>query len=190
MGDDAHWYKDAVFYELHVKSFADSNGDGIGDFRGPDGAARPPRSELGVDCLWLLPMYPSPFRDDGYDIADYYDIHPSYGTLEDFTDASSSEAHARGPARDHRAGAQPHLGPAPVVPGGPQRRRDSPHRDCYVWSDTDDRYRDVRIIFRDTERSNWAWDPVSQGLLLAPLLQPPARPQLRQSRRARGDLAA
>ena len=90
----ADWYKDAVFYQLHVKSFADSDGDGIGDFRGL--TSRLDHLErLGVDCLWLQPMYPSPFRDDGYDIADYYNVHPSYGTLEDFS-TFLEQAHARG----------------------------------------------------------------------------------------------
>ena len=115
------WYKDAIFYELHVKAYSDSNADGVGDFRGLTGKLDYLR-DLGVDCIWLLPMYPSPFRDDGYDIADYYSIHPSYGSLEDFREFLDA-AHARGPARHHRAGAESHLRPAPVVPGGAQLAR-------------------------------------------------------------------
>ena len=116
---------------------------------------------LGVDCLWLQPMYPSPFRDDGYDISDYTSIHPSYGTLQDFQTFLSRGARAR-PARHHRARPEPHVGSAPLVSEA-RSSRDNPRRDWYVWSDTDDRYRGVRIIFVDTELSNWAWDPVSKA---------------------------
>jgi maltose alpha-D-glucosyltransferase/alpha-amylase len=157
---DPLWYKDAVFYQLHVKSFADSNADGIGDFRGLTSKLEHLAS-LGVDCLWLQPMYPSPFRDDGYDISDYTSIHPSYGTLQDFTEFLE-HAHALGlrviielvlnHTSDQHAWFQEARSSA-----------DNPRRDWYVWSDTDDRYRGVRIIFIDTELSNWAWDPVSKA---------------------------
>lgn len=157
---DPLWYMDAVFYQLHVKSFADSNGDGIGDFPGLT-SKLDHLASLGVDCLWLQPMYPSPFKDDGYDISDYTAIHPSYGTLQDFT-TFLHEAHARGlrviielvlnHTSDQHAWFQEARSSA-----------DNPRRDWYVWSDTDERYRGVRIIFLDTELSNWAWDPVSKA---------------------------
>jgi maltose alpha-D-glucosyltransferase/alpha-amylase len=154
------WYKTAVFYELHVKAYCDSNADGIGDFRGLL-TKLDYLQELGIDCIWLLPMYPSPFRDDGYDIADYYSIHSSYGTLDDFR-AFLDAAHARGLrvitelVLNHTSDQHPWFQEA-------RSSRDNPKRDWYVWSDTDDRYRDVRIIFVDTEKSNWAWDPVSKS---------------------------
>jgi maltose alpha-D-glucosyltransferase/alpha-amylase len=157
---DPLWYKDAVFYQLHVKSFADSNGDGIGDFPGLTSKLDHLKG-LGVDCIWLQPMYPSPFRDDGYDIADYYNIHPSYGTLEDFR-RFLDEAHAAGLrviielVVNHTSDQHPWFQES-------RSSRDNPRRDWYVWSDTDDRYRGVRIIFCDTELSNWAWDPVSKA---------------------------
>jgi maltose alpha-D-glucosyltransferase/alpha-amylase len=157
---DPLWYKDAVFYQLHVKSFADSNADGIGDFPGLTSKLYHLK-RLGVDCIWLQPMYPSPFRDDGYDIADYYNIHPSYGTLEDFR-RFLDEAHASGLrviielVVNHTSDQHPWFQES-------RSSRDNPRRDWYVWSDTDDRYRGVRIIFCDTELSNWAWDPVSKA---------------------------
>jgi maltose alpha-D-glucosyltransferase/alpha-amylase len=157
---DPLWYKDAVFYQLHVKSFADSNADGIGDFVGLASKLDYLES-LGVNCLWIQPMYPSPFRDDGYDISDYTDIHPSYGTLQDFQ-TFLNQAHQRGLrviielVLNHTSDEHPWFIEA-------RSSRENPRRDWYVWSDTDDRYRDVRIIFLDTERSNWAWDPVSKA---------------------------
>jgi maltose alpha-D-glucosyltransferase/alpha-amylase len=157
---DALWYKDAVFYELHVKAYTDANGDGMGDF--PGLLTRLDHlKDLGVDCLWLLPMYPSPLRDDGYDISDYCAIHPQYGTLDDFKTFLSA-AHERGLrvitelVVNHTSDQHPWFKEARSSP-------ESPKRDYYVWSDTDDRYRGVRIIFRDTEMSNWAWDPVSKA---------------------------
>ena len=157
---DPLWYKDAVFYQLHVKSFADSNGDGIGDFPGLT-AKLDHLASLGVDCLWLQPMYPSPFKDDGYDISDYTSIHPGYGTRQDF-ESFLSQAHARGlrviielvlnHTSDQHAWFQEARSSA-----------DNSRRNWYVWSETDDRYRGVRIIFIDTELSNWAWDPVSKA---------------------------
>jgi maltose alpha-D-glucosyltransferase/alpha-amylase len=157
---DPLWYKDAVFYQLHVKSFADSNGDGIGDFPGLT-SKLDHLASLGVDCLWLQPMYPSPFKDDGYDISDYTNVHPSYGTLKDFEDFLA-QAHARGLrviielVLNHTSDQHAWFQEA-------RNSRDNPRRDWYVWSDTDDRYRGVRIIFIDTELSNWAWDPVSKA---------------------------
>ena len=119
--------------------------------------------ELGVTCLWLLPFFPSPLRDDGYDIADYWSIHPSYGTLDDFKRFLEA-AHDAPPAGHHRAGRQSHIGSASLVPGAhASAPPDSPERDYYVWSDTDQRYQDARIIFVDTERSNWTWDPAAQA---------------------------
>ncbi|MDR1989440.1 MAG: maltose alpha-D-glucosyltransferase [Acidobacteriaceae bacterium] len=158
--DDPLWYKDAVFYQLHVKSFCDSNGDGIGDFPGLTSTLDHIAS-LGIDCVWLQPMYPSPLKDGGYDISDYTSIHPRYGTLRDF-DCFLDAAHARGLrviielVLNHTSDEHPWFVDA-------RRSRDSPHRDWYVWSDTDDKYRDARIIFLDTERSNWTWDPISRA---------------------------
>jgi maltose alpha-D-glucosyltransferase / alpha-amylase len=157
---DPLWYKDAVFYQLHVKSFADSNGDGIGDFRGLTSKLEH-LAALGVDCLWLQPMYPSPFRDDGYDISDYTSIHPSYGTLQDFTEFLE-HAHALG-LRVIIELVLNHTSDQHVWFQEARSSPDNPRRDWYVWSDTDDRYRGVRIIFIDTELSNWAWDPVSKA---------------------------
>ena len=186
MSDDL-WYKDAVFYELHVKAYADSNGDGMGDFPGLVTARLDHLKALGVDCVWLLPMYPSPFRDDGYDISDYCAVHPQYGTLDDFR-AFLDAAHERGLrvitelVLNHTSDQHPWFKEARSSP-------DSPKRDYYVWSDTDDRYRgraDHLPRHRDVELG---LGPRLEGLLLAPLLQPPARPQLRQPGGARGDLA-
>ena len=157
---DPLWYKDAVFYQLHVKSFADSNADGIGDFAGLT-SKLDYLSSLGVDCLWVQPMYPSPFRDDGYDISDYTAIHPSYGTLDDFQTFLTA-AHARG-LRVIIELVVNHTSDQHAWFVEARSSTDNPRRDWYVWSDTDDRYRDVRIIFIDTELSNWAWDPVSKA---------------------------
>ncbi|MBV9896418.1 MAG: maltose alpha-D-glucosyltransferase [Chloroflexi bacterium] len=157
--EDALWYKDAILYELHVKAFFDSNDDGIGDFRGLI-EKLDYIQELGVTALWLLPTYPSPLRDDGYDISDYLNIQPAYGSLQDF-EALVDAAHARGLrvitelVMNHTSDQHPWFQAA---------RRDpaSPYRDYYVWSDTDQRYPDARIIFTDTEPSNWTWDPVAR----------------------------
>ena len=157
---DPLWYKDAVFYQLHVKSFADGNADGIGDFVGLTSRLDYLES-LGVNCLWIQPMYPSPFRDDGYDISDYTNVHPSYGTLEEFR-TFLSEAHRRGLrvivelVLNHTSDQHPWFLEA-------RSSRENHRRDWYVWSDTDERYRGVRIIFLDTEHSNWAWDPISKA---------------------------
>ena len=160
MANDPLWYKDAIFYELHVKAFCDGNGDGVGDFHGLLSKLDYLR-DLGVDCLWILPMYPSPFRDDGYDISDYCAVHPGYGSFQDFRDFLDA-AHARGLrvitelVLNHTSDQHPWFQEA-------RSSRDNPKRNWYVWSDTDDRYRGVRIIFLDSERSNWTWDPVSKS---------------------------
>jgi maltose alpha-D-glucosyltransferase/alpha-amylase len=157
---DPLWYKDAVFYQLHVKSFADSNADGIGDFTGLT-SKLDHLASLGVDCLWLQPMYPSPFKDDGYDISDYTNIHPAYGTRQDF-EHFLSQAHARG-LRVIIELVLNHTSDQHVWFQEARSSTDNRRRDWYVWSETDDRYRGVRIIFLDTELSNWAWDPVSKS---------------------------
>jgi len=153
------WYKDAVFYEVHVKAFMDADGNGVGDFAGLTGKLDYVR-DLGVDCLWILPMYPSPLRDDGYDIADFYGVHPAYGTVEDFQKFLDA-AHDRGLrviadlVMNHTSDQHPWFQAARSDPA-------SPYRDYYVWSPTDQRYRDARIIFTDTEKSNWTWDPATK----------------------------
>jgi maltose alpha-D-glucosyltransferase/alpha-amylase len=158
---DPVWFKDAVIYETHVKAFYDANGDGIGDFPGLV-QKLDYLEELGITCLWLLPFFPSPLRDDGYDIADYRGVHPAYGTLEDFH-LLVREAHRRGISVvielvvNHTSDQHPWFQRARRAPPG------SEERDYYVWSDTDQRYPDARIIFLDTERSNWAWDEVAQA---------------------------
>src|SRR5579859_1240462 len=152
---DHDWYKDAIIYELHVKAFFDGDGNGIGDFRGLI-AKLDYLQALGITCLWLLPFYPSPLRDDGYDIADYYTIHPDYGTLADF-EALLAAAHQRGIrvlsdlVLNHTSDQHPWFQEA-------RRAPDSSKRGYYVWSDTDQAYAAARIIFLDTERSNWTWD--------------------------------
>ena len=158
---DSSWHKDAVIYQLHVRTFADSNGDGIGDFRGLIGRLDY-LERLGVTCLWLLPFYESPLRDDGYDISHYERIHPSYGTMEDF-DAFLDQVHRRGLrvitelVINHTSDQHPWFQAARRAPAG------SAKRDFYVWSETPDRYRQARVIFSDAETSNWAWDPMAQA---------------------------
>ncbi len=155
------WYKDAVIYEVHIKSYYDSNDDGIGDFRGLL-KKLPYLKELGVTALWILPFYPSPLRDDGYDIADYMSINPDYGTMHDFREFLR-EAHARG----IRVITELVLNHTSDQHAWFQRARrakpGSPWRDFYVWSDDPDKYRDARIIFKDFEPSNWSWDPVAKA---------------------------
>jgi len=154
------WYKDAIIYELHVRAFQDSDGDGIGDFRGLT-SRLDYLQDLGVTAIWLLPFYPSPLRDDGYDIADYTAVHPDYGTMADFR-RFVTEAHKRDLrvitelVINHTSDQHPWFQRARRAPPG------SKHRDFYVWSDSPERYPGVRIIFQDTETSNWAWDPVAQ----------------------------
>ncbi|MDP8985612.1 MAG: maltose alpha-D-glucosyltransferase [Pseudomonadota bacterium] len=159
--DDPLWYKDAVIYQVNVKSFFDSNDDGIGDFPGLTSKLGYIR-DLGVNTIWLMPFYPSPLKDDGYDIADYTDIHPQFGTLEDFR-AMLLEAHRLGLKVvteliiNHTSDQHPWFQAARKAPAG------SPERDFYVWSDTDQKYLGTRIIFLDTESSNWTWDPVAKA---------------------------
>ena len=153
------WFKTAVFYEIHVRGFFDGSDDGSGDFRG--------LSEkldylqwLGIDCVWLLPFYPSPLRDGGYDIADFGGVHPDYGTTEDFR-AFVEAAHERGIrviadlVMNHTSSDHPWFQEA-------RQGRDNPKHDWYVWADDEERYADARIIFLDTETSNWTWDPACE----------------------------
>jgi maltose alpha-D-glucosyltransferase/alpha-amylase len=149
------WYKNAVFYEIYTRAFFDSNGDGHGDLQGLM-QKLDYLEDLGVDCIWLLPIYPSPLRDDGYDISDYYGILPTYGSLADFR-ALIDAVHARGMrliadlVLNHTSDQMPWFQAA-------RSSRTSPYRDYYVWSDTDQKYSGARIIFVDTEKSNWTWD--------------------------------
>ncbi|TVR96454.1 MAG: maltose alpha-D-glucosyltransferase [Rhodospirillales bacterium] len=158
---DVLWYKDAIVYQLHVKAFFDTTGDGIGDFAGLT-KKLDYLSDLGVTAVWLLPFYPSPLRDDGYDIADYRNIHPDYGTMRDFRNFVR-EAHRRGLkvitelVINHTSDQHPWFQRARQAKAG------SRVRDYYVWSDTDQKYKETRIIFCDTEVSNWAWDPIAQA---------------------------
>jgi maltose alpha-D-glucosyltransferase/alpha-amylase len=158
---DPLWYKDAVIYELHVRAFFDSDNDGIGDFPGLL-KKLDYLQDLGVTCLWLLPFFPSPLKDDGYDISNYVDVHPTYGTMEDFL-AFLDAAHERGLqvlielVMNHTSDQHPWFQRARQAPAG------SPERDYYVWSDTDEKFPEARIIFTDTEKSNWTWDPVAQA---------------------------
>ncbi|MEA2340458.1 MAG: maltose alpha-D-glucosyltransferase / alpha-amylase, partial [Solirubrobacteraceae bacterium] len=153
------WFKTAVFYEIHLRGFFDGNGDGSGDFVGLT-EKLDYLQWLGVDCIWLLPMYDSPLKDGGYDIADYRTVHPDYGTMADAT-AMIEAAHERGMrviadlVMNHTSSEHPWFQRARHAPPG------SPERDWYVWSDSDDVYSDARIIFTDTEASNWTWDPVA-----------------------------
>src|SRR5262245_27380966 len=159
--DDPTWYKDAIIYEVHVRAFYDSNADGIGDFQGLT-EKLDYLQDLGITALWVLPFYPSPLKDDGYDIADYTDVNPSYDTLADFK-IFLREAHRRGirvitelvlnHTSDQHAWFQ-------------RARRAKPGsvwRDFYVWSDTPSKYHDARIIFKDFEASNWSWDPIAHA---------------------------
>ena len=186
------WYKDAIIYELHVKTFCDSDGDGMGDFRGVMDKLDY-LHELGVTAIWLLPFYPSPLRDDGYDIADYFDVNPNYGTLEDFR-AFLDAAHQRNlrvitelvinhtsdqnpwfqksrravarygvvTAGSDSGDAGPATAPAGISDPG-YSTDELAYKDFYVWSDTPEKYKDARIIFKDFETSNWAWDPVAKA---------------------------
>jgi maltose alpha-D-glucosyltransferase/alpha-amylase len=156
---DPLWFKRAIFYEIHIRGFFDGNDDGSGDFRGLTDKLDY-LQWLGIDCIWLLPMYASPLRDGGYDISDFYSIHPDYGTVEDFRHFVD-QAHQRGMrviadlVVNHTSSDHPWFQEA-------RSSSNSPKRGWYVWSDTDDRYRDARIIFVDTEPSNWTWDPVAE----------------------------
>ncbi|HZF64599.1 MAG TPA: maltose alpha-D-glucosyltransferase [Chitinophagaceae bacterium] len=158
--DKLHWYKDAIIYELHIKAFRDSNKDGMGDFKGLI-EKLDYLQELGITAIWVLPFYPSPLKDDGYDIADYYSINPRYGTLEQFKQLLD-EAHKRKLkvitelVINHTSDQHPWFQRARSAPKG------SAERNFYVWTDDPNKYKDVRIIFQDFEASNWTWDPVAQ----------------------------
>lgn len=159
LGRDPFWYKSGVIYELHVRAFCDSDGNGIGDFKGLT-SKLDYLKDLGVTALWLLPFYPSPLRDDGYDIADYFAVHPNYGTLADFK-VFLREAHQRGLrvitelVLNHTSDQHPWFQRARRAKPG------SRWRDFYVWSDTQEKYKEARIIFKDVEVSNWSWDHVA-----------------------------
>ncbi|HEX6803550.1 MAG TPA: maltose alpha-D-glucosyltransferase [Terriglobales bacterium] len=158
-GQDALWYKDAIIYQVHVRAFYDSSGDGNGDFRGL-AQKLDHLQDLGVTCIWLMPFFPSPLRDDGYDISDYRSVNPTYGTLDDFKTFLDA-AHKRGirviieMVLNHTSDQHPWFQES-------RSSRENPRRNWYVWSDIDTRYKGTRIIFLDTELSNWAWDPVSK----------------------------
>ena len=158
---DPLWYKDAVIYEVHVRAFHDSVGDGTGDFRGL-AQKLDYLQDLGVTAIWLLPFYPSPLRDDGYDIADYMTVNKDYGTLDTFREFLDA-AHARDLrvitelVINHTSDQHAWFQRARRAPPG------SPERDFYVWTDNPEKYRDARIIFKDFETSNWAWDKVAQA---------------------------
>ncbi len=161
LDDNPLWYKDAIIYEVHVRAFFDTNADGIGDFKGLT-QKLDYLADLGITAIWLLPFYPSPLRDDGYDVSDYFGIHPSYGTLSDFQ-KFLQHAHSKGIriiielALNHTSDTHPWFQKA--------RRADpgTDVRDFYVWSDTPDRYKEARIIFSDFESSNWSWDPIAHA---------------------------
>ncbi len=158
---DPLWFKDAIIYETHVRAFFDKNNDGVGDFPGLIDKLDY-LQDLGITCLWLLPFFPSPQRDDGYDISNYRDVNPAYGTLEDFKRLVAA-AHQRDInvlvelVVNHTSDQHPWFQAARRAPPG------SPERDMYVWSDDDQRYKDARIIFTDTEKSNWTWDPEAKA---------------------------
>jgi len=167
---DPFWYKDAIIYETHVKTFCDSDGDGMGDFRGLI-EKLDYLQELGITAIWLLPFYPSPLRDDGYDIADYFDVNPNFGTLDDFR-AFLDAAHQRNLhvitelVINHTSDQNPWFQKsrrAVAAAGAGISSDDLAYKDFYVWSDTPEKYKDSRIIFKDFETSNWAWDPVAKA---------------------------
>ncbi|HEY9601412.1 MAG TPA: maltose alpha-D-glucosyltransferase [Allocoleopsis sp.] len=161
LNDDPLWFKDAIIYEVPVRAFADSNDDGIGDFRGLT-EKLDYLKDLGVTAIWVLPFFPSPLRDDGYDIADYTSVNSIYGTLDDFKECLDA-AHQRGIRViieliiNHTSDQHPWFQRARRAPKG------SVERDFYVWSDTPEKYKEARIIFQDFETSNWAWDPVAKS---------------------------
>jgi len=161
MDDDPLWFKDAIIYEVHIKAFYDSNGDGIGDFGGLL-QKLDYLQQLGINTIWLLPFYPSPLKDDGYDIADYFNVHPDYGTIRDFKKFLKG-AHERGIrviteiVLNHTSDQHPWFKRAR------QEKSDSIWRNFYVWNDNPEKYKDARIIFKDFETSNWTWDPVAKA---------------------------
>jgi pullulanase/glycogen debranching enzyme len=186
LATDPQWYKDAIIYEVRVRSFYDSGGDGIGDFQGLT-QRLDYLQRLGVTALWLLPFYPSPQRDDGYDISDYMDVHPDCGTLRDFKNFLK-EAHHRGLyvvtelVLNHTSDQHPWFQRARLSTIG------SVERDFYVWSDTIEKYRDARIIFWGLRALKLVMGPGGQGILLASIFQSPARFEFRQSRSSSSDV--
>src|SRR5216110_2784240 len=159
LADDALWYKDAVIYELHVKAYFDENNDGMGDFRGLT-AKLDYVHDLGVNTIWLLPFYPSPMRDDGYDVSDYHNIAPNYGTRQDFRHFVR-EAKRRNLRIITELIVNHTSDQHPWFQAARRARPGSRKRNYYVWSDTDTKYAETRVIFLDTEKSNWTWDPVA-----------------------------
>lgn len=161
VGNDPYWYKDAIIYEVHVRAFHDSVGDGMGDFRGLT-QKLDYLQDLGITAIWLLPFYPSPLKDDGYDIADYTDVHPHYGKLSDFREFLNA-AHSRGlrviteMVVNHTSDQHPWFQRARRAAPG------SVERDFFVWSETPEKYHEARVIFKDFEHSNWSWDHVAKA---------------------------
>ena len=160
MTRDPLWYRDAIFYEVFVRAYADSNGDGIGDLAGLTGKLDY-LQWLGVDAIWMLPIFPSPLRDDGYDVADFFAVHPDYGSLDDVR-TLIAEAHRRGLRivveliPNHTSDQHPWF----QASRDPHHPEHATYRDWYVWSDTDQKYRDARVIFVDSEPSNWTYEPL------------------------------
>ncbi len=161
LGGNTLWYKDAVIYQLHIKSFLDADGDGIGDLSGLT-RKLDYISSLGINTIWLMPFYPSPRRDDGYDISNYKDVSPEYGSVEDFQTFVNA-AHARKIRVVIELVVNHTSDEHPWFQRARRARAGSPERDYYVWSDTDDKFAETRIIFVDTEKSNWSWDPVAKA---------------------------
>src|SRR6266404_4297044 len=165
--DDLLWYKDAIIYELHVRTFYDSDGDGVGDFLGLT-QRLDYLQDLGVTALWLLPFCPSPLKDDGYDTSDYTGIHATYGTMRDFK-GFLREAHRRDLrviielVLNHTSDQHPWFRRARQAKPGNHWRK------FYVWSDTPEKYREARIVFKDFEPSNWTWDPVRRPRRFSPV---------------------
>src|SRR5881296_3535684 len=158
---DPLWYKDAIIYEVHVRAFHDAVGEGVGDFRGLT-AKVDYLADLGVTAIWLLPFYPSPLRDDGYDIADYTDVNPMFGTIGDIHHLVR-EAHRRGIRVINELVCNHTSDQHPWFQRARRARPGSPQRDFYVWSETNQKYQDARIIFKDFETSNWTWDHVANA---------------------------
>src|SRR5213594_3443833 len=161
LDDSPLWYKDAVIYELHVRAFADGNGDGIGDFKGL-AAKLDYLQDLGVTALWLLPFYPSPLKDDGYDIADYTNVHTDYGTLRDFQELLDA-AHQRGLRVITELVINHTSDQHPWFQRARRARPGSSERNFYVWNETPEKYKGARIIFKDFEHSNWTFDHVAKA---------------------------
>jgi len=160
LGEDPLWYKDAIIYELHVRAFYDEDGDGIGDFKGLS-KKLDYLQQIGINAIWLLPFYPSPLRDDGYDISDYYKVHPYYGNIKDFKNLLN-EAHSRGIRVITELVINHTSDQHPWFQRARRAKPDSSYRNFYVWSEKPDKYRETRIIFKDFEQSNWTYDPVAK----------------------------